>query len=183
MSCDPQVPVVPEATPAEPAAQWFALHTRPRHEKSISAKLREKAIASFVPTLAEVHRWSDRRKRVEVPVFSCYVFVQVANWRTVYYEVLQVPGVFQWVRLQEEPSPVPEHELEAVKALLAKAAGAFPYPYPELGQRVRLRGGAMDGVEGILVGRRGDRKLVVSINLIRQSVAVCVEGYDIEAVR
>ena len=75
--------------------RWYALHTRARHEKAIERRLREQGMETFVPTTMEVHRWSDRKKKVEVPLFSCYVFIRCAlsaEDRTRVYQVESVHG-------------------------------------------------------------------------------------------
>jgi transcription antitermination factor NusG len=160
--------------------KWFAIHTRPRHEKKVAGRLADRSLTAFVPTLPQMHQWSDRQKLVDLPLFSCYVFVHVADWRGAYLKVLGTPGAFQWVRLGSEPTAIPDSEMDSIRSLVATRVPLAPYPYLRIGQRVRLRSGCLDGVEGILVGRKGNRKLVVSINLIQRSLAVPIEGYEIE---
>jgi transcription antitermination factor NusG len=162
-------------------ARWYALHTRAKHEKKVAAQLAEHDITAFLPMFAERHQWSDRQKVVQLPMFSCYVFVQVASWRELYLRVLQTQGVLQWVRSNGEPAVVPDGEIENIKTALEEGLSASPCEYPQIGQRVRLRSGCLQGVEGVLVERKGERKLVIAIQLIQQAVAVSVEGYQIEA--
>jgi transcription antitermination factor NusG len=167
---------------SNPEPKWYVIHTRARHEKKVVAQLAEQRIVSFTPTVWRIHQWSDRCKPVELPLFSCYVFVQVENWRDINLHVLRLPGVLQWVRLnKEEPAVVPDTQIDAVRAVLASRLPFFEYPYLRVGQKVRLRSGCLDGVEGVLLERKGDRTLVVSIHLIKQSVAIFVEGYQVEA--
>ena len=175
-----EAPSAPVLAATTTSAKWFAILTRPRHEKKVARQLADRSLTAFVPTLPQIHQWSDRRKTVELPVFSCYVFVHVVDWRDDYFKVLRTPGVFQWVRLGFEPSAIPDSEMNTIRSLVAKAVPVAPFPYLKIGQRVRLRSGCLDGIEGILVGRKGDRKLVLSIDLIQQSLAVSIEGYEIE---
>ncbi len=119
------------------AERWYGLHTRPRHEKIVAHRLEERGVTTFLPLVTEVHRWSDRKKTVQMPLFSCYVFAKF----------------------------IPDR---------------LSHPFLKIGQRVRIRSGALDGLEGILVSRNGDHTLVISIDAIQRSLAVRVEGYEVE---
>lgn len=168
------------AAPAAPS--WFAIRTRPRHEKKVARRLENANLTTFLPTLRQLHQWSDRQKLVELPLFSCYVFLQVADWHHAYLKVLHTPGVLQWIRLGSEPRAIPDSEIDRLRSLLSKDVPLEPYPYLGFGPRVRLRSGCLGGLEGILVWHKGHRNLVVSINLIRQSLAVSIEGCDFEGI-
>lgn len=162
--------------------QWYALHTRCRHEKQVAAQLQDKGIEVFLPLAKEVRRWSDRRKVVELPLFSCYVFVRLGLTNRTRAAAVQVPGVLRLVGFRDGPTAIPRSEIESIQKALAVPANCSPYAFLKTGQKVRIRGGSLDGIEGILIGRNGERRLVISINLIQQSMAVVVEGYDIEPV-
>ncbi len=164
------------------AAHWYAVHTRAKHEKRIAAELQERGIETFLPVASQVHRWSDRRAVVEVPLFPCYVFVHMDLISTPRLTVLRTAGVFRFVGFSSGPSPIPDVQIEAVQAVLANRLPISSCGFVRVGQRVRIRGGALEGVEGLLVGHNGGRKLIISIDLIQQSMAVAVEGYDIEPV-
>lgn len=167
---------------AHPTAKWYAIHTRARHEKKAAAQLAERGITAFAATTRTVRQWSDRRQEVEVPLFSSYVFVQVERWRDVYYPVLNLPSVLRWVRLnREEPSVLPDSEIDAVRAVSSSRLPLSSYPYLNVGQRVRVKGGCLDGVEGILVGHKTNATLVLSVHLLQQSIAISVDGYRVEA--
>jgi transcription antitermination factor NusG len=171
-------PAVPCA--AEPA-NWFAVHTYPRHEKRVVAELEHKGIESYLPLVEEEHYWSDRKKAVELPLFSCYAFVRLAPTPQKRVAVLRVPGVIGFVGPQNQGTPIPEQEIESVRRLLENEIKFKSYPFLKIGQRVRVRGGALDGVEGILMARNGEKRLVVSVATIERSLAISVEGYHIEA--
>jgi transcription antitermination factor NusG len=160
--------------------RWYAVHTKPRHEKRIGAELHKKGIETFVPTIAEMHRWSDRRKRVEVPLFSCYAFFRVSDLDQTRYWILTTPGVFRVVGTQSHATAIPDHEIESFKRLVATGVPMATSVFLNAGQRVRIRGGALDGVEGILEWSPGEDRIVVSIELIRRAVSVSLSGYDIE---
>jgi len=164
-----------------PGPQWYAVHTRAKHERKVATQLSNKGITAFVPTVKERHRWSDRHKVVEVPLFLCYVFVQVCAWRQVHHQIATTPGLLHWVGVYGEPTAIPDSQIEAVRCMLANDLAVSPFPFLKLGQRVRVRGGCLDGVEGILVGKDKNSRLVLSLDLIQQSLSVTVEGYEFES--
>jgi transcription antitermination factor NusG len=96
--------------------------------------------------------------------------------------VLRTEGVIGFVGVRGEGTPVRDAEIESVRLLLSRGVPFAAYPFLKIGQRVRIRGGSLDGVEGVIVGDKGDRKLVISVELIQRSVAITVEGYDLEPV-
>lgn len=161
---------------------WYGLQTRPRHEKIVAQRLKERGVATFLPLVTEVHRWSDRKKSVQMPLFSCYVFARFVHNREERLRVLRVEGVFGLIGSRGEGSPIPDEQIEAVRQVVQGQIPWSSHPFLKIGQRVRIRSGAMDGVEGILVSRNGDRTLVISVDAIQRSLAVRVEGYEVEPV-
>jgi transcription antitermination factor NusG len=159
---------------------WYGLQTRPRHEKIVAHRLAEKGVTTFLPLINEVHRWSDRKKTVQVPLFGCYVFAKFIPNRIERLRVLRVDGVFGLVGSKGEGSPIPDDQIEAVRSLVETELPWSSHPFLKIGQRVRIRSGVLDGLEGILVSRNGDRSLVISIDAIQRSLAVRVEGYEVE---
>lgn len=172
------------ALAALPSGQeWYAIQTRPRHEKRVAMELQLRGVRTFLPLITEVHTWSDRRKVVELPLFSCYAFVAVESRPQERVAVLRTPGVLRFIGSNQNPVPIPEAELANVKSVLNGAAKLSVYPFLKIGQRVRVCGGALNGVEGILAGRDGQRGLVVSIDAIERSLLVHIEGYAVEPVK
>ncbi|HXW93016.1 MAG TPA: UpxY family transcription antiterminator [Terriglobales bacterium] len=163
-------------------SKWYAVQTRARHEKVIAHRLREQGISTFLPLVTEVHRWSDRKKIVELPLFSCYLFARLAPTSEDRSRVLRLEGVFQFVGVRGEGTPIPDEQIDAVRILVKEHIPVHSYPFLRIGQRVRIRSGALNGVEGILVARNGDHTLIVSIEAIQRSLAVRLEGYDVEPV-
>jgi transcription antitermination factor NusG len=184
MSSTEQVWQMPSPVPVGEAAQskWYAVQTRSRHEKVVSERLQEQGLTTFLPLIAEVHRWSDRQKTVELPLFSSYVFVRMLADNEERLRVYRVNGVFGIVGVRGEGIPIPDDQIQAVRTLIAEQFPWSFHPFLKIGQRVRVRGGSMDGIEGVLVARNGDRTLVISIDAIQRSLAVRIEGYDVEAV-
>jgi transcription antitermination factor NusG len=163
------------------AVQWFAVQTRPRFEKKADAQLRRKGIETFLPLLKQVHRWSDRHKLVEVPLFAGYDFVHLQLSPETRLSVLQTHGVIDFVTFQRTAASVPDTQIESLQQVLDANLQCTIRPFLRTGQRVRIRGGALDGVEGILL-QTVRRNLVISIECIQRSVAVEIEGYDLEVV-
>jgi len=161
---------------------WYALHTRPRHEKLVAQRLNERGVETFLPIVTEVHRWSDRKKSVQLPLFGCYVFAKFVPNRSDRLQVLRVGGVLGLVGSRGEGTPIPDQQVDAVRILVEGALPWTPYPFLKIGQRVRIRGGALEGLEGILVSRNGNHTLVISVDALQRSLAVRVEGYQVEAI-
>lgn len=164
------------------ALSWFAVHTRSRCEKKVSMQLGEKQINSFLPTVKEVRLWSDRRKIIEQPLFPGYVFVRIPSEDKTRVSVLRTNGVVGFVGIQGQGIPIPDHEIENIQTLLSSSVPFEPYPFLRIGQRVRIRGGYLDGIEGILTAKNSDRSVVISVDLIQRSLAVRVSGFDLEAI-
>ena len=174
---EPQWSSAPVAEP-----QWYAVHTRSRHEKLVVNQLERRGIKTFLPLISEVHRWSDRRKIVQLPLFSCYAFVHMRFLPELRYEVMQTNGVLRFVGVRGEGIPIPESQIENLQALLSTDVPYALCPFLQVGQRVRVRGGALDGIEGLLIARNGDRTLVISVEPIQRSIAVRIDQYQVEAI-
>jgi transcription termination/antitermination protein NusG len=172
----------PQPAPAGEAENWYGLQTRPRHEKIVAHRLEERGVTTFLPLVTEVHRWSDRKKSVEMPLFSCYVFARFVPNRSDRLRVLRVDGVFGLVGDRGEGAPIPDAQIDTVRSLVGGQLPWSTHPFLKIGQRVRIRSGALDGLEGILVSRNGDRTLVISVDAIQRSLSVRVEGYEVEPV-
>jgi len=163
-------------------SNWYAIHTMPRHEKRISVQLQEKRVFTFLPMLQQIHRWSDRRTKVEVPMFSCYAFVRMVQAVDERLKVLRTPGVLGFVGSARKGTPIPDEQIENLRKVTSENTPSFQHPFISAGKRVRIRGGSLDGLEGILVRQGADQSLVVSMELLCRSVSIRLEGYDIELV-
>jgi transcription antitermination factor NusG len=175
-------PVIPPLGPPPEEENWYAIHTMPRHEKRIAGHLQGKRLCTFLPMLQQIHRWSDRRSKVEVPMFSCYVFVRMVETVEDRLKVLRTPGVFGFVGSERQGTPIPDEQIENLLMAIRGKIPCVVHPFISAGKRVRIRGGSLDGVEGILMGQGGGQSVVVSVEMLRRSVSIRVEGYDIEAV-
>jgi len=161
---------------------WYAIQTHPRHERVVAIELQIRGVSTFLPLVREVHRWSDRRKTVELPLFSSYVFVHLAATTEARARVLRSGGVLRFVGQHAGGTPIPDEQIESVKMLVAKNLPCVNHPFLNTGQRVRIRGGALDGLEGIFRSQNGEDALVVSLDAIQRSLAIQIKGYDIEIV-
>ena len=172
----PPLSLVPEES------NWYAIHTRPRNEKWIAQQLQEKRVFTFLPLLQQIHQWSDRRSKVEVPMFSCYVFVRIPQTTEERLKVLRTPGVLGFVGNERQGTPIPNEQVENLQTAIREKIPCAVHPFISVGQRVRVRGGSLDGMEGILVGQVGEQSVAVSVELLRRSISIRVEGYDIEPI-
>jgi transcription antitermination factor NusG len=156
--------------------RWYALHTRPRHEKLVAQRLTERGVKTFLPIVKEV------QKSLQLPLFSCYVFAKFVTNRSERLNVLRVHGVLSLVGSQREGTPIPDAQIDAVRTLIDEELPWSPYPFLKIGQRVRIRGGVLEGMEGNLVSHNATQTLVISVDAIQRSLALRVEGYRVEAV-
>ena len=162
--------------------EWFALQTKPRHEKKVAADLEKQQIDVFLPTFKTVRQWSDRRQELQLPLFPNYVFVRIGQNRNERSAVLRTQGVRWFVGLRGTGVAVPDDEIEAIQKILAEGVAFTDYPFLEVGQKVRIRGGSLDGVHGVLAAVNNDRSLVVSVKCIQRALAIRVDGYGIEPI-
>lgn len=162
--------------------RWYALHVRARHEKAVERRLQDEGMEIFVPTTVEVHRWSDRKKKVEVPLFNCYVFVRCALSAEDRTRVYRVESVHGFVGVHGASLPIPDEQIDSIRKVVTQSAPWRSYPFLKAGQRVRVRGGAMDGVEGVFLSENGDHSLIISVDAIQRSMAVRIDGYRVEPI-
>ncbi len=160
---------------------WFALHVRGRRELAVAEHLRGQGYEWFLPLYKCKKRWSDRIKEVESPLFPGYLFCRFdPQWRL---PILKTPGVIQIVGNHREPTPVPEHEITAIQTLIATAVRNQPWPFLEVGDKVRIESGPLSGLEGFLVEFRGSHRLVLSVTLLQRSVAVELDSSVVTSLR
>jgi transcriptional antiterminator RfaH len=162
---------------------WFAVQTRPRSEKKVSLGLKEKGIHSFLPLRREKRQWSDRQQWVELPLFSLYVFVQISPTAESRVSVLRTTGVLRFAGAPGCGTPVPDEQIESLQAITDQRIPLAPHEFIKVGERVRIRGGALNGIEGVLTEIKNDKSLVVSVELIQKSVALRIDGFEVERIQ
>ena len=160
---------------------WFAVYTTSRHEKRVAEHFGRRAIEHYLPIYRSKRRWKDgSRVTLDLPLFPGYIFARIRRNERV--RVLEVPGVL-WIvgKSGTEPTPLPEFEIETLRAALDPLS-VEPYPMLAVGQRVRIRTGALAGIEGIVVRRKNSFRVVITLELIMQSIAVEVSADDLEPI-
>lgn len=168
----------PRQTEGITAKQWFAAHTRSRHEKSVTDMLERKKIETFLPLFRTIRRWKNGDHQVDLPLFPGYAFVRIPLVNRL--QVLQVPGVVQLVGFQGNPAPLDDEEVESLRQAISSGVKAAPHPYLTVGRRVRVTAGPLSGREGILVRRKGLTRVVLSISLIQRSIVADLDTQSIE---
>jgi transcription elongation factor/antiterminator RfaH len=171
----PRESIEPDATP-----QWYAVCTRSNHEKCAATHLEQRSIEHFLPLYESVRQWKDRRKRLECPLFPGYLFVRIPLQERL--RVLVTPGVVRLVGFDNRPAALPDQEIEALRNVLVHGVHSEPHPYLSVGRRVRITRGALAGMEGVLLRKKGRVRLVLSIDLIRQSAMIEVDSADVGAI-
>jgi len=167
----------------DPDASWYAVWTRSRQEKVAAGMLTRLGVRHYLPLKSELRRWSDRRQTIDVPLFSGYLFVRVNPLKDSRLKVLKVPGVVAFVGNQTGPLPIPDKEIEDIQTVLAAGTNCSVQSSLKEGDRVRVVRGALAGVEGTLVRANSESRLLVSIEMIRQSLAVSISSVDVECLR
>jgi len=154
---------------------WFALRVKSRSEKIVSTIARHKGFEEFLPLYQSRRRWSDRFKSVELPLFPGYVFCRLnPEFRL---PLLTIPGVMSFVGIGKVPVPIEDAEIAAIRATAGAGLAAEPYPFLEVGHRVRLAEGPLAGLEGLLVEVRKQQRLVVSVSMLKRSIAVEIDRH------
>jgi transcription antitermination factor NusG len=159
--------------------RWYAIRTRGRSEQAVDSRLCVHGLETFLPTYTEVRRWSDRRRNITLPLFPGYTFLRAAVSAEIRSLVLRCPGVIDFVNSLGRLLTIGDREIENIQFLATRQIAFSPCAFVDIGTRVRVRGGALDGLVGILVGRNSDSSLVISVELIQRSVALRVQGYEV----
>src|ERR1700729_575012 len=164
----------------ENSANWWAVYTRHQHEKAVAQVLSTKGFEVFLPLYASVRRWKDRSKVLSLPLFPCYVFVRGGLDRRL--QVVTTPGVHMILFHGEQVAIIPEAEIQAVRRAVEGPFRVEPHPFLKCGERVRVTRGSLEGVEGILIRKKNLYRLVLSVDMMAQSVAVEIDATDVEPV-
>jgi transcription antitermination factor NusG len=160
--------------------QWFTVYTCANHEKTVAKRLDARRVEHFLPMYTSVARWKDRRVKLDLPLFPGYMFVRLELGERL--RVLEVPGVVRLVGFNGQPYPVSDTEIESLRTGIQNALQFVPHPYLNVGSRVRVKRGPLEGIEGILVRRKNVYRVVLSLHLIARSAAVEVDAADIERI-
>ena len=153
--------------------RWFALHVHARKESFVASQLENQGIECFLPRYKILRKWSDRMKEVELPLFPSYLFSRFdfQNRRP----IVTTSGILQIVGNGRIAIPIADEEISAIQAAVRSGLPHQPWPFIEVGERVRVTYGTLAGLEGILVNFKGDHRVVLSVSLLQRSVALEVE--------
>jgi transcription antitermination factor NusG len=165
---------------SESTAVWHALYTRYQHERIVQQLLNEKGFETFLPLYQAAHRWKDRVKQVAVPLFPSYVFVRGGLDRRL--DIVTTTGFHSIVSEGDRPGVVTQGEIDAIRQLVDTRLRVEPHPFLKVGDRVRVKSGPLAGFEGILVRKKNQCRLVLSVDLLQQSVSTEVDAYQVERV-
>ena|SRR5688572_3765662 len=157
--------------------QWYALRTRSRHEKVVRDQLVHQGIEPLLPTVKRLSQWKDRKKEVEVPLFSGYCFVRL-EWNQ-RLPVLKTTGVVDIVGGGHRPEPIPDEEITSLQTLMTSVLPYDPHPYLQEGMLVEVIRGPLQGIRGILLRKEKRHRLVLGVRLIQQAAAVEIDTADI----
>jgi transcription antitermination factor NusG len=152
---------------------WYALQTRSNCERLAAGVLEAKGYEPYVPVYLTRRRWSDRVVTTELPLFRGYVFCRFDHRSRL--PIVTTPGVASVVGFGNEPASIPETEIDYIRIILSSGLASQPCPFLREGQRVRITQGSLKNVEGILVRKKADWRLVVSVTMLQRSVAVEVD--------
>ena len=161
--------------------RWFALYTRSRHEKLVHRELQKRGIETFLPLRRVTRHWSDRKKLIEEPLFKGYLFVHVPLVER--WTILNTTGVVSFVgKKPSDPVPVPDEELATIRRFIDEHIQVDPFPYLKEGERVYVRSGLFKGAEGFVVRKDKHCRLVISLDLLMQSISIEIDQACMEPV-
>jgi len=149
------------------------MRVRPRHERIVATGLRAKGYEEFLPLYRKQSKWSDRTKTIELPLFPGYVFCQSdLSGRP---PAVTTPGAIGFLSFGATMAIISEKEISDLKSLLTSGLNVAPWPYLNVGARVRIDRGAMSGIQGILLQIKGAYRIVLSVDVLCRSVAVEID--------
>lgn len=169
--------------------QWYAVYTRSRHEEKVNSVLMQKSIETFLPKIEKWSRRKDRRLKIQVPLFSGYLFVNVGMDRHAWLEIKKIKGVVKILGEKNidsylsHPIPIPEEQIYAIRTAIEKKVGIIPFRYLAIGKKVKVVYGPMMGAEGILIRINPKKeRLVISVDILQKSVSVEINSEDVEPI-
>jgi transcription antitermination factor NusG len=162
---------------------WYAVHTRSRHEDTAALGLARKSFAVFLPKIEAWSKRKDRRKKITLPLFPGYLFLEVALLdNAAKVDVLKTFGVVRILGKPggSEPLPVPEEKIDAIRRIVLSKVEVHQLQYPKVGEPARIIDGPFAGVEGQVLQTDYARELfVIEIEILQRAVAIRLEGFQI----
>jgi transcription antitermination factor NusG len=153
---------------------WYALCVRSRYERIVATFLKNHGYEWFLPMYESRRRWFDQIKVVEVPLFPGYLFCRFDIHNRL--PILKIPGVRHVVGGARIPTPIDTSEIHALQTVIRANAPREPWPFLQVGDRLRIEHGSLVGVEGVLLRIKGRQRLVLSVTLVQRSIAVDIDS-------
>lgn len=162
--------------------RWYAVYTRPRFEKQVLKGLLDQGIEAYLPLIKTMRQWSDRKKMVEVPLFSSYVFVHID--RSLYDPVLQTHGVVKYISFEGKAATIPSEQIDNLKIIVdSNEKIETTWEKRKKGDQVMVTAGSLKGLRGELITEGDRKKVLVRIQGIDQNLTVEVHSSLIEKIR
>lgn len=159
---------------------WYAIYTKPRNEKKACSELVKKGIEVYLPLLETLKQWSDRKKKVEEPLFKSYLFVHIS--KDDYYEVLNTPGIVRYITFEGKAVPIPDIQIRAIEYFLDSNSEPDAEEITiKPGEPVEIIKGSLTGLVGTLVERSGKHKVRIEIDALGQSILLSISKSQIRA--
>jgi transcription antitermination factor NusG len=164
-----------------PGSGWWAVYTRHQHEKAVANMLVAKGLEVFLPLYESLRHWKERKKKLLMPLFPGYLFVRESLGGPL--QILTIPGTNMILTRGEHLEVISDDEIQTIWRATVDPSNIEPHPFLNSGERVRVTCGAMQGIEGILVRKKNLYRLVLSVEMLAQSVSIEVDARNVEAVR
>lgn len=167
------------ASEMEEQHAWWVLYTRHQHEKVVAEMLSAKGFEVFLPLYESLRHWKDRTKKLSLPLFPCYVFVRGGLDRRL--QAVTTPGVHMILSNGERIALIPNEEIGAIQRAVEEPTRVEPHPFLNCGERIRVTRGCLEGVEGVLIRKKSQYRLVLSLDMLARSVAVEIDASDVQS--
>jgi transcription antitermination factor NusG len=159
---------------------WYAIFTRHQHEKTVEQILTNKGFETLLPLYSVSRRWTDRAKRLSLPLFPCYVFLKGGLERRL--DILTTPGIHDLVSIAGQPAAIPSIEIDAIRRAVESGFRLEPHPALKSGDWVRVKNGPLEGIRGILARKKNLHRLVLSVEMLGKAVSVEVDLLQVERI-
>lgn len=167
---------------SDPDYYWYALYVKAKHEFKVLERLTRSGIEVFLPYVERLSKWKDRKKLIQHPLFPGYIFVHIRRTHQDIMTVMKTEGVVRFLGFEPwNPEVIPEEQIYSLRRLIESKEQIDPYPYIREGQRVTIKRGPLTGVTGILVKKEDRHIFIISIDILKRSVAVKIDASDVEA--
>lgn len=157
---------------------WYVLYTMPRSEKKVACEISSLGMESFLPTQRVIRQWSDRRKKLQMPLFPGYVFVKTSGFRTT--SVLKIKQVVNLVSIERKPVVVRDSEIALIKRVVSKAENVEHEEYLQVGDKVMVVEGEFTGVEGMIINKKGRTRLLLRVEGISRAFSMDISASQVE---